>query len=235
MRLVSDIVFQDIISKFDLTLKVKSIGAEISGFQAVEFCNPKWARLYKKLLVDGNLIDVDSWVNDNTVKLVVGDIPFVGTESFEIFMPKYFNGTLSNTKWEWNKYVPQGDFQNKESNKLPFIWLVSPTLVRTDEYSQGGSQNAELNLWFVHWSDWQKLNNERQNSAVKPLQNMVDEFVRVTRGNVMFGDFSFTTSDYPKFGTEDATGITKAIFDSTLSAVQMDVTLKIVSTYCENC
>lgn len=239
MKLISSILQTQVIDKLNNILNAVEFGLfdPEEEAQQVTFCDIKWLKLYlDRLLIDGVYhVVVDVTGNTATIKT---ETEFTGSEVFTLPIPLFFNGTLSNTKWEWNEYVNPTTNVNSERDKLPFIWLISPTEERIDGYNDGGGRNVDAKIWFVHWSDWSKLNADRQDEAVQPLYALVDEFVNtMLRQSATFdgNTLGHARRDFPKFGTENENGIDKAIFDSTLSAVEMDANFKIIGTYCENC
>lgn len=235
MKLISDIIEQEIINKLDNQLRVESFSAVANNEQTVTFCDIKWLKLYEFVTVNNVKLIVKSITNNTVVfKITTQSINY--STLVLIQKPLFFNGTLSNTKYEWSKYL--NDFGvNSERDKLPFIWLVSPTDEITNGYDQGSTRTATCKLWFVHWSDWNLLNIDRQNEAIRPLYSLVNAFQQaiVKNGSMFKGFNQYTTRDFPKFGVENTNGIEKQIFDSTLSAVEFDVNLEIFARYCENC
>jgi hypothetical protein len=246
--LMIDIIRDHILPGLDVSLKVTAIEAPIDitypTTQRVKFCDNKWLRLYNKVNVVIDEVDTEidvvetgvaEWQYDED-----GYVNFTINSADEIFdlltaatlnRPISFNGTLSNTKLEWAKY------SNDERDKLPFIWLVSPTSTTGTQQVDGGVKNSAWKLWFVHWSNWSKLNDDRQEEAVRPLFALYSEFMKtIERLTYVFDGYdNVTTRDFPKFGTETPNGIDKTIFDSTLSAIETDVTVKIFARYCELC
>lgn len=239
MKLISSILKTEVIDKLNNTLVAVEFGAfdPEEQTQDVTFCDLKWLKLYLDRLQINNVAHLVTAINHKTVTIKL-DAELIGDEVFALPIPLFFNGTLSNTKWEWNKYVNPQTNINSERDKLPFIWLISPTDERIDSYNDGGGRNVDAKIWFVHWSDWTKLNADRQDEAVQPLYALVDEFVNtMLRQSATFdgNTLGHLRRDFPKFGTENENGIDKAIFDSSLSAVELDANFKIISTYCENC
>jgi hypothetical protein len=230
--LISDIIKQYIVDKLDNTLTILSVQAPANDLQTVTFCNIKWLRCYDFIMIGSQAYVVDSY-NGNTVRFEIaeGADPIGVDDIVTINRPLFLNGTLSNTKLEWNKY---GD---DERAKLPFIWLVSPTDVVTASPQNGRTKTAPVKLWFVHWSNWQKLNADRQDEAIRPLMALVDEFVdTIERQSHVFEDYdNFTARDFPKLGVETPNGVGKTLFDSTLSGIEFDSSLKIFHRYCEKC
>lgn len=235
MKLISDIIEQEIINKLDNQLRVESFSAVANNEQTVTFCDIKWLKLYDFVYANNIKVDIQS-IDGNTVVFAITTQSIDYQTLVLLQKPIFFNGTLSNTKYEWTKYL-NDDGINSERDKLPFIWLVSPTDEITNGYEQGSLRTATCKLWFVHWSDWNLLNIDRQNEAIRPLYALVNAFQQsiVRNASVFKGFNQYTTRDFPKFGVENANGIEKQIFDSTLSAVEFDVNLEIFARYCENC
>lgn len=230
--LISDVIEQFVVDKLDNTLNILSVSSVSDGLQAVQFCNIKWLKCYDYILIGSNTYKVNAY-NGNFVTFYVEDIENAITlnDVPTINRPLFLNGTLSNTKLEWNNY------SINERAKLPFIWLVSPTDVITASPQNGRTKTANVKLWFVHWSDWKKLNRDRQDEAIRPLMALVDEFTAtIERQSHVFEDYTnFTLRDFPKLGVETLNGIGKTLFDSTLSGLEFDSSLKIFHRYCENC
>lgn len=232
MTLIRDIIQDHIINKLDVSLSIVAVGSVSEGKQSVTFCNIKWLKLYESVNVAQLVYMVDS-INGNTVifNIPTGAPAFTLNTVPTLNRPLLFDGTLSNTKFEWAK------FDNSERNKLPFIWLVSPTETQTDNIQGSGTKTAVLKLWFIHWSDWSKLNADRQNEAVRPLYALVKEFTKtINRISYVFEGYDTAIDrDFPKLATRGENGGEATLFDSTLSGVELDINVKIFHRYCENC
>lgn len=240
MKLISEQIQAFVIDKLDNSLKAVEVGIfdDVNMQQSITFCDAKWLKLYlDRLLINGvphKIVEVISEVQF----VVQTDVELTILEIYSIPKPLLLNGTLSNTKWEWNKYVDPTSKQNKEREKLPFIWLISPTEEKISDYGSGNTKTVVGKFWFVHWSDWKKLNVDRQDEAIKPLIALTNEFINtmLRNGHIFVGEsLSYSRRDFPKFGTENETGIEKALFDSTLSAVEIDMNFQMFNRYCENC
>lgn len=232
MTLISDIVENVIIANLDNTLAVKEVFPVINDRQKVLFCNKKWMQLFDGVFNDGTPVVILEYDGPYVIFEVSEEAQeFTLLSTVTIPKPIFFNGTLSNTKLEWNK------FSLDEKDKLPFIWLVSPTPEINNNKDTGIAKSSPMKLWFVHWSDWTKLNADRQDEAIRPLMALVKAFVdAIDKLTYIFEGYdNYTTTDFPKFGTQNVDGIENAIFDSTLSAVELDILVRIFANYCQNC
>lgn len=223
--LISEQIEQYVIDRLDNTLEILAVSAVVAGQQTVTFRCLKWMKLYDTL----NGRTIVSY-NGNLVTFTIGaGQDFTMATEATLQNPLFLNGTLSNTKYEWDK------FELNERAKLPFVWLVSPTRENFEEETP--TKNSECQLWFVHWSDWNLLNVDRQDEAIKPLAALVREFIKtIERQPAIFESYdNYSTKDFPKFGTETATGVGKMLFNSTLSAIEMNINVNIFRNCCENC
>lgn len=242
-RLISDIVQTEIIDKLDGKLKLTEVLPYdlVSGTQLVKFCTPKWLALYNFACLD----------NDEAKRMAItgpdengyyavqvsepNNLPAFGElttlSNLALKNPLLFVGTLKNTKVEWAK------FSLDEKEKLPFIWLTKPTAETFNGNNSSIERTSNLVLWFVHWSDWTKLNADREDEAVKPLFELVEYFTKaITKNTATFKDFdNFETQDYPKLATESPNGVENMVFDSTLSGVSVNISVDILVKNCNNC
>lgn len=229
-RLISDIVEDEILDNIDSTLEVIAYEAPVNGVQLVKFCRDKWIKLSNKLLVSGSLTSVSGPDVNGFYSVEVSGSGIDFTTVVSLPPVKYFVGTLLNTTLEWSR------FSDSERDKLPFIWLVKPT---NEVFNEIGAveRRSDLVLWFVHWSDWTKLNADREEEAIRPLMELVEAFVAAVESNTAaFESYTnYTTKDFPKFATETPQGAENVIFGSTLSAVNMNISINIFASDCINC
>lgn len=221
MKQGRDLVQFDIINKFDNILKVVSVNGQEVTFKCL-----KWFNLYGFVIFNDSELKPISR-NENTLTFDTEN-EFTRSSLFTLKLPLFLDGTLSNTKMEWDK------FEKHERKKLPFIWLTSPTQISKDK-TESTILNYDLNLWFVYWSDWTKLNIDRQNEAIKPLSILVDAFLKTIENNQVFESYSSVQIlDFPKFGTVENESINKSIFNSTLSGIELKVNVRAYNNEC-NC
>lgn len=230
--LISDLIEQTV-GQMDNTLEVKSFGAVVNDVQQVTFCCNKWLKLYGSLEVDGVGVSVNSYGGDGSVFLDINDpaqeINFNSVVTIQI--PLFLDGNLTTVQWEWSK------LSLDERAKLPFIWQVAPTPETINNTDTGIGKTSDLTMWFVHWSDWSKMNAERQSEAIRPLMALVSEFVKtIDRLTHIFEGYdSYSQKDFPKMGTETPQGIEKTFFGTTLSAIELKMSVRIFARYCEKC
>lgn len=232
-RLISEIIEEEVIDKMDLSLIVTDFepatGSPLT--QRVKFCSNRWLKLFSCVVIDGNEIAA-TVEDDGYVTLAIGaTVPAVNFNTvITLKKPYYFVGTLLNTKLEWAK------FSTSEKKKLPFIWLVKPTSETFNDAQAGIERTSDVEAWFVHWSDWSKLNAYREEEAVKPLMALLDAFIKAIVDNPLFDEYdNYVIKDFPKFGTETPNGSANTVFDSTLSAVKLNLSLLIFAHDCANC
>lgn len=225
--LITDIVEQEIVDKLDNQLKVIRASSVVNDIQTLEFCDIKWLELYNVFI--GGLQVVN--ISGNSVDVATSTPISVGTV-LEIQRPVFFHGTPLNTVQEWH------EFSTNEKEKLPFIWLVTPT---DDNYQDRKSTIERIDncrLFFVHWSNWLELNQNRVNDTIRPLHSLVDAFINKTNNNPTVFDRlqnNGRRKEYPKFGRETQKGIEEVIMNSTLGAISLDVEFRIKKSYICEC
>lgn len=226
-NMITDIVEDEIINKLDNTLKVISASAVVNNVQTLTFCNIKWLELYK-VFVGG--LEVVS-ISGNSVSVTTSTPIQVGA-ILEIPRPVFFHGTPLNTVQEWH------EFSTNEKDKLPFIWLVTPTDENYQDRKSTIERISNCKLFFVHWSNWLELNQNRVNETIKPLHELVDAFLNKTNNNPSVFDRLSNNGrrkEYPKFGRETQKGIEEVIMNSTLGAISLDIELRIKKSYICEC
>lgn len=226
-NIVSEIIENEVIATLDNKIRVISAGAVVDGVQTIQVCSVKWLQLYNQF-TNGVVV---SNVTGNSVVVQVTTPIEVG-QVLEIERPKFFHGTPLNTVQEWH------EFSTNEKEKLPFIWLVTPTIDNYQDRRNTIDIISSCKLFFVHWSNWLELNQNRVNDTIKPLHNLVDAFVTKLNNTPTFLDRldnNGTRKEYPKFGTETRQGIEEVIMNSTLGAISLDVNLKIKKSHYCNC
>lgn len=232
MVLLEDVIKNEILAKFDNKIRVKEVvstfGQQISF---VRFCDYKYLEFYKgKSFGQYSINDISS---SGVVSVTAGQLLNVGDE-IPLPIPLFFSGTQYVTVEEWHRFAEETD--NREESKLPFIWLVTPYNQRfMGEYKTINFKN-DCRLLFVHWSNWSGLNEERLENAIDPLRALAKSFVHaIIKNKAAFGKpESYTTRNHPRLGKESNQGIEQTIFQSTLAAVELKISIDLKNIVC-NC
>jgi hypothetical protein len=219
--LISNIIKTQVVDRLNNELKIIRAGSwnSLTQLQTVTFCDIKWLQLYNATLEGQTVVSITG----NQVVLN-SPVPLAQGETLTIERPKFFHGTPYNTVQEWH------DFTTQEREKLPFIWLVTPANERYNNRTATVERISDCQLFFVHWSDWQMLNQNRVNETIAPLHRLVDEFIEAIDENPRAFDRlndRGQRKEYPKFGRETSKGIEEVIMNSTLGAVKLDIDLRI--------
>jgi hypothetical protein len=226
MRLVTDIVANEIVAKMDNMLRVSEVvGTFGTQITFVKFCNYKWLIIY-----EGKSFGAYSYgqINSNGVVPITASTLLNVGDLVPLPIPMFKHGTPLNTVEEWTR------FETDENEKLPLIWFVTPFNEKVNDYKQTIERNCDVKLFFIHYSNWMELNQTRVNDSIKPLQAIVDEFIAtVNRNKAVFDRVKKSTRrEFPKFGTETSEGTKQTIFNSTLAAVQLTTTLDLKKDKC---
>jgi hypothetical protein len=225
--LITDIVEQEIVNKLDNLLKVIRASAVVNDVQTLEFCDIKWLELYNEFT---NGLQVVS-VSGNSVDVATSTPITVGT-ILEIQRPLFLDGTPLNTVQEWHEFNPN------EKEKLPFIWLVTAVDDGYQNRTSAIERIVNCQIFFVHWSNWLELNQNRVNDTIRPLHKVIDAFANKVNNNPPVFDRlsnNGTRREYPKFGRETNEGIEEVIMNSTLGAIRYNVELRIKRNYICEC
>lgn len=226
MILTKDIIKEQIIDRINNKVKIVAVGALVNGVQNITLCNIKWLGLYNRFESGQEVSNISGESADvaTTTAFSVGDV-------LELPIPLFFHGNPYTTIEEWH------NFSTQEKVKLPFIWYVTPSNETHNNKRMTIKRTSDVKLFFVHWSDWNKLNNDRISESIQPLQNLVEEFMYAYNKNTaVFDDYdNYKTREFPKFGNTDNNGVTKVLMNSTLAGVELTTTLKILNLECKKC
>lgn len=141
--------------------------------------------------------------------------------------PFFITGTKLATNAEWT--IASNDL----NEKLPLIWLLE--VIDEVGYGEEHILEREMNvrLFFLDETDpSQYYTKEHREKVVKPMQNLMFEFIETMEQMVEFAPvetYNFRT--FSRFGTESEKGILQNILDANLSGVALDIK---ISRYKEN-
>jgi hypothetical protein len=231
MVLLEDVIKDEILAKFDNKIKVKEVISVNNLTSHVKFCDFKYLAIYQNKQFDE--YQIGEFNEDGSIDITFITPLSIGSE-IPLPIPLFFSGTQYVTVEEWHNFAKETS--NTEESKLPFIWLVTPYNQRfMGEYKTINYKN-DCRVLFVHWSNWSGLNQERLENAIEPLRALAKSFVHtIIKNKAAFGKpESYTTRNHPRLGKESNQGIDQTIFQSTLAAVELKISIDLKNIVC-NC
>ena len=214
-------IIEGIISQIDLNLTVKSTDGQI-----IELCDTLHITVGKIVKDElGNEYRVTEIVFNESITVVpIGSAPLFSGSTVVAPEITFLHGSPISTNEEYNKVLDRDSLK-----KTPFIWLLE-----SYEYENGSrdssvvaSYSARLFFLDLYYREW--LNDEHNELAIKPMENLVQAFK-----NVIETDYSFKTLDSfrsrvrPRFGVEVANkGSRDKIINEDLSGVEVNMSIEL--------
>lgn len=214
-------IIEGIISQIDLNLTVKSTDGQI-----IELCDTLHITVGKIVKDElGNEYRVTEIVfNESITVIAIGSAPLFSGSTVVAPEITFLHGSPISTNEEYNKVLDRDSLK-----KTPFIWLLE-----SYEYENGSrdssvvaSYSARLFFLDLYYREW--LNDEHNELAIKPMENLVQAFK-----NVIETDYSFKTLDSfrsrvrPRFGVEVANkGSRDKIINEDLSGVEVNMSIEL--------
>ena len=214
-------IIEGIISKIDLNLTVKSTDGQL-----IELCNTLHITVGKIVKDElGNEYRVTDIVFNESITVVpIDSAPLFSGSTVVAPEITFLHGSPISTNEEYNKVLDRDSLK-----KTPFIWLLE-----SYEYENGSrdssivaSYSARLFFLDLYYREW--LNDEHNELAIKPMENLVRAFK-----NVIETDYSFKTLDSfrsrvrPRFGVEVANkGSRDKIINEDLSGVEVNMSIEL--------
>jgi hypothetical protein len=182
---------------------------------------------------DGNAFIVTSIVMNSQINL----LPVNHTNSFVGFtLFTQLGATYIQGKWiSVNNEYLQMDLQTQ--NKTPLIWLVRGYEEKRPDWKTGIKLESEPLIYFLTESDntaW--LNNEVDENAIIPMQNLADLFVETARQSGMFTQIKGERYvDEIRFGVKRGDkGNERRILSDDLSGIGLRIPFKFLGN-CKTC
>lgn len=214
-------IIEGIISKIDLNLTVKSTDGQL-----IELCDTLHITVGKIVKDElGNEYRVTDIVfNESITVIPIDSAPLFSGSTVVAPEITFLHGSPISTNEEYNKILDRDSLK-----KTPFIWLLE-----SYEYENGSrdssivaSYSARLFFLDLYYREW--LNDEHNELAIKPMENLVRAFK-----NVIETDYSFKTLDSfrsrvrPRFGVEVANkGSRDKIINEDLSGVEVNMSIEL--------
>ena len=214
-------IIEGIISQIDLNLTVKSTDGQV-----IELCDTLHITVGKIVKDElGNEYRVTDIVFNESITVVpIDSAPLFSGSTVVAPEITFLHGSPISTNEEYNKVLDRDSLK-----KTPFIWLLE-----SYEYENGSrdssivaSYSARLFFLDLYYREW--LNDEHNELAIKPMENLVRAFK-----NVIETDYSFKTLDSfrsrvrPRFGVEVANkGSRDKIINEDLSGVEVNISIEL--------
>lgn len=224
--------------KHDISNIIDDIISGMDSSIALEFdplttkwmtCDSKWARIGK--IITNSLggefritdMEPNEWIQAILVKGSGGMEPIMNlAEPFAI------TGTKMVANLEWTKANPN------VMEKTPIIWLLETIRFVESGRDKPTQFESDLRLFFLDETNVaQYMTKEHRNNVVRPMNQMIDEFVRTINSNRNFKRILETERiTFSRFGVERDNGVFQNVLDANLSGVELRFTL---TKFKENC
>ncbi len=214
-------IIEGIISQIDLNLTVKSTDGQV-----IELCDTLHITVGKIVKDElGNEYRVTDIVFNESITVVpIGSAPLFSGSTVVAPEITFLHGSPISTNEEYNKVLDRDSLK-----KTPFIWLLE-----SYEYENGSrdssiiaSYSARLFFLDLYYREW--LNDEHNELAIKPMENLVRAFKNVIETDYSFKTLeSFRSRVRPRFGVEVANkGSRDKIINEDLSGVEVNMSIEL--------
>ena len=214
-------IIEGIISKIDLNLTVKSTDGQL-----IELCDTLHITVGKIVKDElGNEYRVTDIVFNESITVVpIDSAPLFSGSTVVAPEITFLHGSPISTNEEYNKILDRDSLK-----KTPFIWLLE-----SYEYENGSrdssivaSYSARLFFLDLYYREW--LNDEHNELAIKPMENLVRAFKNVIETDYSFKTLeSFRSRVRPRFGVEVANkGSRDKIINEDLSGVEVNMSIEL--------
>lgn len=220
-RNIEDII-EGIVDSIDKTILINKIFDGDWLQTTLYTCDYKWL-IVGSVVSDGINTAVVTEIGDEYF-VITKDTLFTWTSKVAtIVQDMYFmRGTALAVNGEWQK------LSKTVKEKTPFVWLVKPTVERTNANGQGLERTADLRLYFLDNTLLKYKEEEVTNNVIKPLWAWVMAFFKAIDSNSDFTKFdNYDTRELSRFGTETPQGFEANIITANLSAIEVKFTLPI--------
>jgi len=222
-------VVGELVANIDTTVKINEIIDNLDGTFTIFTCNTKYLKPLIKFTVNGEEYEV---IDDagrefvpNRQFSVYGNT--IITESVIQLEPmKYFHGTVIATSAELDK-------KQFDTDKFPMVYLLEVINDNFNNLPQDKIDRvSDFRLFFLTNTDEENwLTADHYRLAIKPMRNMLYQFINELNNNENIEEFSnFTAINHAKFGVYSTDkGHTRRILNDKTSGVEVRLNLPIVS------
>jgi hypothetical protein len=215
---------RDFVNSLDLSGRVLSLSNDGTNTTLI-LENSYHLREFMQVSVDGtphNVVSTDASTNSIVIEGVL-----VSAFTYEVPKPFFFHGT---------NYFIGIEFDSKEDvNKLPMFYLESLT---REVWGNDDSQyitTPDFRFVFADWSNYAHwLSDEFVEKRLVGLRKLANAFRVQALDYPKFGDIDkFDIEQFYKLGRiKDKSGAVDSLFNHTLSAISMKVTIPIYNCNC---
>jgi hypothetical protein len=227
------LVIGELIEDWELSFVIDSVVDNGDGTYTLNVPKTFYLVSGKRRILTINLIDyvILEVVNNESVKLKGTDandvpLPVPPSDTFNLPVPFYFNGTIVQTNMEIKK-------EDDLSQKTPMIFLRRPfseTIDAMDQVDTDIANKADITLYFLTEADFAEWStSEHDEHAIVPMRNLMYEFIEMLKRNSRYIErlSDYQATDQIKFGLVTQNGVTKGLFSDNYSGVEMDISLGI--------
>jgi len=228
-------VVGSLVAAIDTTITIDSV-VDNGGSYTVTTCNTKYLRPRSSFIHDGITYTVIDTVGNEFVHnesfTVTGASIVTGTV-ITLDPMKYYHGTVIATSVELDK-------EKIDTNKFPMVYLLEVIQDRFNNLEEERIDRvSDFKLFFLVNTDEENWKtDDHYKEAIKPMRNMVYQFIDELNENQNIGEFNnFTAINHAKFGVYISDkGHTRRIFNDKTSGVEVRLDLPIIaSQLCLTC
>lgn len=226
----------ELVSKIDTSVYITEVVDNNDGTYTLSTCNSKYLKPCVKFDYNGvtyTVIDeVGKEFNPNKNFTVKGlAIPVIGT--IVLSPMKYYHGTVMATTAELDK-------KKFDTEKFPMVYLLE--VIRDDfnnKIEDRIDRISSLRMFFLTNTDEENwLTDDQYRLAIKPMRNMVYEFIELIDNNEEIGDIDdYRAINHARFGVYSTDkGHTRRVFNDQTSGTELVVDLPVIKgSLCIDC
>jgi hypothetical protein len=221
-------IIREIVEGINKTIEIDSVVDNGDGTYTLLTCKTLYIQENFPITINSNDYTVTTVVK-NTSIVVKGDV-LPTADSFDLYAPYYFHGTVIKTKNEMEtKKALNGDTQLAI---LPFTYLKE--ILRDKNFRAGSGspfkKETDLQLFHLTYSDFTDWSTtDHYEKSVKQMTVMADLFIESANNHSLvapFEDLPDTTTPRVNFGVYVDNGNETRIFVDQLSGVEQTLTLR---------
>ena len=222
-------VVGNLVAQMDTSVKINTITDNGDGSYTISTCNTKYLRPCVFFDVDGITYEVTDGVGKEFTpnrQFTVYGGQTITAKVIDLPKMKYFHGTVIATSAELDK-------KQFDTDKFPMVYLLE---VINDNFNNEPQDKidrvSDFRMFFLTNTDEENwLTAEHYRLAIKPMRNMLYQFINELNDNANIEEFSnFTAINHAKFGVYSTDkGHTRRILNDKTSGVEVRLSLPIVA------